>query len=235
MPTETVYERLRQLIVSGHYGSGTRLTEIATSAALGVSRTPIREALRQLERDGLVRGAGRGVVVTDLSAESLDHAYAVRAALEALTAELAADRQRAGRIPPAALTDLARAEAELEEVTAAGDLHRAIELNRRFHRQIADLAANPIAIDMLDRLWDQIIVSTRESLTAPERPDAVAAEHRELLAAIVRGDRAAAGRIAADHARTTGSFSSEPSASRADGTSRASSATRRPAPNTASL
>ncbi|HEU5023830.1 MAG TPA: GntR family transcriptional regulator [Spirillospora sp.] len=204
MQTDVVYRRLRDLIVAGRYTPGERLTELSVSAALEVSRTPVREALRRLEGDGLVEGTGRGVVVNVLSPERLGHAYAVRAALEALTAELAADRQRAGRVPPADLDDLERDAALLEEVTAAGDLDRAIALNRGFHRGIAEMAGNPIALETLDRLWDQIIVSTRDSLAAPDRPDTVAGEHRRLLRAIVQGDRALAGRIAGDHARATG-------------------------------
>ncbi|MDP9867651.1 MULTISPECIES: GntR family transcriptional regulator [Streptosporangium] len=204
MHGDTVYRRLREQIVAGHYPPGERLTELSASAALEVSRTPVREALRRLESDGLVRSTGRGVVVTGLSPDSLDHAYAVRAALETLTAELAADRQRDGRIPPAALAELEDSARRLEQVTAAGDLDRAIGLNRDFHRTVAELAGNPIALETLDRLWDQIIVSTRATLTAPERPEAVADEHRRLLAAIRDGRRELAGRIAGDHARATG-------------------------------
>ncbi|WP_242886966.1 GntR family transcriptional regulator [Actinomadura litoris] len=203
MQVDTVYRRLRRLIVAGEYSPGERLTEVAVSEALAVSRTPVREALRRLESDGLVLGAGRGVVVEVMTPESLDHAYEVRAALEALTAELAADRRRSGRIAPAALADLERDAAHLEEVTAAGELDRAIELNRRFHRGIAELAGNPIALESLERLWDRIIVSTRASLVRPERPETVSGEHRELLRAIAEGDRVRAGRIAGDHARAT--------------------------------
>ncbi|MBO2438453.1 GntR family transcriptional regulator [Actinomadura nitritigenes] len=201
--TDVVYRRLRDLIVAGRYMPGERLTELSVSAALEVSRTPVREALRRLEGDGLVEGTGRGVVVNALTPERLGHAYEVRAALEALTAELAADRQRAGRVPPADLDDLERHAVLLEEVTAAGDLDRAIGLNRGFHRGIAEMAGNPIALETLDRLWDQIIVSTRDSLAAPDRPDTVADEHRRLLRAIAQGDRELAGRIAGDHARAT--------------------------------
>ncbi|MEV4892600.1 GntR family transcriptional regulator [Nonomuraea sp. NPDC055795] len=203
MRTESVYRRLRERIVTGGYAAGERLTELSVSAVLEVSRTPVREALRRLEGDGLVRGAGRGVIVAALSGEALAHAYAVRASLEALTAETAAARQRAGRIAPADLADLGRDNTLLAEVTKAGDYDQAMLLNRRFHRRVAELAANPIALEMLDRLWDQIVVSTRASLTPPRRPDAVVAEHRLLVRAIADGEAERAGRIAAGHARAT--------------------------------
>jgi DNA-binding GntR family transcriptional regulator len=176
---------------------------VSLSTALAVSRTPVREALRRLESDGLVQGSGRGVTVAGLSTPELQHAYAVRGALEALTAELAADRQRAGRLAPAALADLEAQAGRLEEITTAGDLEQAAALNRRFHRGIAELAGNPVAMEILDRLWNQITVSTRASLAPAERPDAVAAEHRELLAAIAGWDRARAGQTAGRHASAT--------------------------------
>jgi DNA-binding GntR family transcriptional regulator len=203
MDAETVYRHLREQIISGAYRAGDRLPEVSLSAALDVSRTPVREALRRLESDGLVQGCGRGVIVAGLSTSDLRHAYPVRAALEALTAELAAERQQAGRLAPAALADLEAQAGQLEEITAVGDLERAAALNRRFHNGIAELAGNPVAAEALDRLWNQITISTRASLAASERPAAVAAEHRALLAAIKRGDRAEAGQIAARHASAT--------------------------------
>lgn len=206
MQADAVYRRLRELIVAGEYPPGERLTEASVTETLGAGRTPIREALRRLESDGLVRGVGRGVVVRGFGTDELPHAYGVRAALEALTAELAADRQRAGEIAPAALTGLERDAELLERVTADRDLDRAIDLNRRFHRGVAELGGNPVALGTLDGLWDRIVVSTRASLVPPERPDAVAGEHRRLLRAIAAGDRAEAGRIAGDHARATGTL-----------------------------
>ena len=85
---------MREQIVSGVYRAGDRLPEVSLSTALAVSRTPVREALRRLESDGLVQASGRGVTVTAMSTPDLRHAHAVRGALDALAAELAADRQR---------------------------------------------------------------------------------------------------------------------------------------------
>jgi DNA-binding GntR family transcriptional regulator len=201
--SETVYRRLREQLVSGVYQAGDRLPEVALSTELAVSRTPVREALRRLESDGLVHSSGRGVRVAAMTAAAVQHAHAVRAALEALTAELAAGQQLAGRLAPAVLADLEGKAAHLERVTAAGDLERAVDLNRQFHLRIAELSGNPIALEMLDRLWNQLMVSARASLERSGRPDEVAGEHRELLAAISRGDGPLAGRIAADHARAT--------------------------------
>jgi DNA-binding GntR family transcriptional regulator len=201
--TDTARQRLRALILDGTYPAGTRLTELGVAAVLGMSRTPVREAIRALAADGLVRPAGWGVAVTALGPNELDHAYQVRAALEGLTAELAADRQRTGRIAPADLASVRAAAADAAEATAAGRLQQAVEHNRRFHRRIAELAGNPIALSALDRLWDQILVSTLHSLAAPARPAQVASQHEELLAAIANGRIEAAGRIAHQHAADT--------------------------------
>ena len=66
MDTESVYRQLREQIVSGVYRAGDRLPEVSLSTALAVSRTPVREALRRLESDGLVQASGRGVTVTTM-------------------------------------------------------------------------------------------------------------------------------------------------------------------------
>src|ERR1700679_1446738 len=106
MDAETVYRRLRERIISGVYRPGDRLPEVSLITGLPVSLTPVREALRRLESDGLVRGSGRGVTVAGLSTPELQHAYAVRGALETLTAELAADRHRPGGRRPSAWADM---------------------------------------------------------------------------------------------------------------------------------
>jgi DNA-binding GntR family transcriptional regulator len=201
--TDTARRRLRELILDGTYPAGTRLAELEVAAVLGMSRTPVREAIRALSADGLVRPTGWGVAVVALDTSDLDHAYQVRAVLEGLTAELAAVRQRDGRIAPADLASVRGAATDAAEATAAGRLQEAVEHNRRFHRRIAELAGNTIALSTLDRLWDQILISTLHSLAAPARPAQVAAQHDELLAAIAGGRAADAGRIARQHALDT--------------------------------
>jgi DNA-binding GntR family transcriptional regulator len=200
---DVAWRRLRELILDGTYPPGARLTELDAAAALAMSRTPVREALRALVADGLVRATGRGVVVVALAPEDLRDAYQVRAALEALTAELAAVRQREGRIAPADLAAL-RGEATVAAgATRAGQVADAVASNRRFHRQVAALAGNALALAALDRLWDQIQVSTVHSLAPPARSDHVNAQHDELLKAIVDGRAEDAARLARQHVLDT--------------------------------
>ncbi|WUH93628.1 GntR family transcriptional regulator [Streptomyces sp. NBC_00433] len=202
--TDAAHARLREMIVAGAYAPGERLTETEVAGVLAMSRTPVREALRSLVADGLVRSAdGRGVVVTALDPAALRDTYRVRAALEALTAELAAGRQAAGLIAPAELTALAADAALTEEATDAGRLADAVAYNRRFHTRVAALSANAPAQAVLDRLWDQIVVSTRASLDAPHRPAQVNGQHRELLAAITEGRAADAAAVARQHVLDT--------------------------------
>jgi DNA-binding GntR family transcriptional regulator len=199
----TVRAQLRELIVSGVLDPGTRVSEAELAARLSVSRTPVREALAGLDADGLVDAVGRGVRVRTLSGDELVAVYRVRAALEALAAETAAASQAAGQIATAALTDLDDLAEQTDAATRAGDLESAALLNRAFHRAVIVLAANPVALELLDRLWDRIIVTTRASLAAPARADGVDQEHRLLVACIRAGDAPGAGSAARDHVLAT--------------------------------
>ncbi|UQS24394.1 GntR family transcriptional regulator [Amycolatopsis thermalba] len=199
----TIYDRVRELIVGGVFPPGERLTELDLSHRLDVSRTPVREALRRLESDGLVESGQRGVMVVRLSDGELREAYLVRASLEALTAELAALRQRAGEIAPAALARLTGHAGDADRATRDGDLATGVRHNREFHRHIAVLSGNALALGFLDRVWDRIVVSTRDSLAAPSRTGQVDDEHRRLVAAITAGDGPAAAALARDHVLST--------------------------------
>jgi len=197
----TVYDELRELIVTGDLPA--KLSESELAERLKVSRTPVREALERLHGDGLVDARGRGVRLISLTPPELRHVYRVRAALEALTAELVAERQAAGEIAPAALAGLKRLAGAADEATRTGDLAQGAASNRAFHLRIAELAANPPALDALRRIWDQIVVSTRRTLVAPNRAEAVDAEHRRLLDAIEQGAAPAAADAAKTHVVNT--------------------------------
>jgi DNA-binding GntR family transcriptional regulator len=197
----TVYDELRELIVTGDLPA--KLSESELAERLHVSRTPVREALERLHGDGLVDARGRGVRLISLTPPELRHVYRVRAALEALTAELVAERQAAGEIAPAALKALNQLADAADEATRDADLAQGAASNRAFHLRIAELADNPPALDALRRIWDQIVVSTKRSLVAPARPQAVDAEHRRLLKAIEQGDPDIAAAAAKNHVLNT--------------------------------
>src|SRR5882757_8035962 len=102
---ELAYRRLRERLVAGGYEPGQRLTELGICEDLGMSRTPVREAIRRLQSDGLVVNTGRGVVVNSLSQEDIQHALALHGALDTLAARLAAQAQHAGRLSPRQLAE----------------------------------------------------------------------------------------------------------------------------------
>lgn len=203
MQTDVALQRLRELIVEGTYRPGTRLTEVDAAASLSMSRTPIREALRVLTTEGLVRPTGRGVTVVALEHDELQDAYQVRAELEGLTAELAATRQRNRQLAPADLDSLREAGAVTAAVTSTGQKNAAITHNRRFHLRIAELSGNKLALATLKRIWDQIQISVTRSLDEPDRPAVVAEQHERLVTAIENGLVADAGVIARQHVLDT--------------------------------
>ena len=198
----SAYERLRGLLMAGDFRPGEPLAEVVLANRLGMSRTPVREALRQLQADGLVADSWRGVRVAELSPVEIGHAYEARAALEALTGEAAAQRVAGGLVPTADLRSLRELAERCDRRTQDGALAEAVELNRAFHRAIADLAANPIVAGMLGRLWDLLHISTRASLTDQYRQD-VGPAHERLLEAIEQGRGEDAGHAAREHVLST--------------------------------
>jgi DNA-binding GntR family transcriptional regulator len=199
---EEAYLRIREMLLSGDYPPGTPMSERQLSDELAMSRTPVREALKRLQRDGLVAAGGRGVgvVVSGLSPTQVASAYQYRAALEALVSELAAVRCGAGELSAAQMRELRNRAQAVEQHAKQGDARRASVANLRFHQWICALAANPFATDALTRLWDRIAVSSLSNLTDdPAWCDEVCAHHQELVDAIGLGDPDRAASVARLH------------------------------------
>lgn len=203
LPHVTVYESLRAMVMTGGIRYDERVAESQLAERLGVSRTPVREALQRLESDGLVRAQGRGIRLRMLSADELMELYSARAGLEGWAAFQAAQRVHRGEVPPARLAMLDTLAAETHELTVSGDLARAVEANRAFHEAMAALADNQVISGTLKRWWDQIVISTRRSLQSPERTQSVHAEHGVILRALRSGDAAAARAAVEAHAFAT--------------------------------
>jgi DNA-binding GntR family transcriptional regulator len=193
------YAELRRLVVSGALQPGRAVAEIPLAEQLGVSRPTVREALRRLEGDGLVRNDGRGLRVAHMDAAEIRSASLMRAALEALHAELAAQRCEAGEIAPAQLRRIAIIADDADRHTRDGSFEQAMRDNRAFHQAIDELADSPVSAHATDRLWDRILVSAEASVQRADRADVVDREHRTLLTAIADGDVGAAGVVARDH------------------------------------
>lgn len=189
----SVYEQLRETIVNGHYPAGEPLVETALAAQFSVSRTPIREALRRLEQDGLVERGSRGMHVRSRSPEEILEIYEVRTTLEGAAARAAAER----RTP----LDLARLD-QLHQAMLSASTDNPEDLasaNRKFHEMIWSMSHNATLVDLLTRLHAHLIRYRETTLSYPERWDAVLREHQQLVEAIKDGDRERAGKIAEDH------------------------------------
>jgi DNA-binding GntR family transcriptional regulator len=198
---ELVAAELRRLIVTGHWPQGERLVEGRVAEQLGVSRNPVREALRSLEAEGfVVLEPRRGARVAVLDAAEVGHLMEVRGALEELAAGLAARRRTDAHV--AELTGLV---AKGRAVAAGTDLAELPALNTRFHQLLTEASANPQLDALIGPLRDRIqwVYSTRVRERAPSSWE----EHAAIAAAIAEGDEGGARRLAGEHiASATAAF-----------------------------
>ena len=186
---------LRRAIELGHLIPGTRLIEKDLCAQLGVSRTSLREALRELQAQGIVEHRGaRGLAVGAISHEDAENVYRIRAALEALIVEQFIEKASADEIG-----SLVRESQALKEAYRLGELEGIVVAKRRFYGRICSGARNPIAFDLLDHLVLRTSSLRSRSLTRKERQRQSIQEIDALVGAIERRDVKAAQRIAAEH------------------------------------
>jgi DNA-binding GntR family transcriptional regulator len=198
--SETVYLHLRDGIAAGRYSPGHHFAETALAAELGVSRTPVREALNRLKSDGLVTTARGGVRVITLNPADVEAVYEVRASLERLVAALAAQRQSAGLLPPAEVAALNDHAEEFRAAVHADDIAAAVDANLRFHESIASLSGNRVAAEFLSRVWARMAISSTSNLVPHSEWSSLAADdHFTLAEAISAGDIEAADRLAFEH------------------------------------
>ena len=195
--TEQVYKIIKRRITSGELEGGQHLVERVLAAELKVSKTPVREALARLEREGLVVNIpGRGVVVRKLTPQEVEDILEVREVLEGLAAEKAAVA-----ISPQELSELGSILAEGEEVAKTRDLARYKELDTEFHRIVRNASGNQKVAELMGFLEDQIRLVMVTSVTLPGRPQNSLAEHRGILEALKNRDPRLAGERAREHVR----------------------------------
>ncbi len=188
-----VYESLRDAISDGRIAAGERVREEEVAGNLGVSRTPVREALQRLQQRGLlVLGAGRGLVVAELSQHQVLQLYAMREILEGSAARFAAQHATGGDI--AILYRLQR-----ELANAPADASMLVTLNRRFHQAIYEAAHNQYLIQTLNILHDSLALLHNSTFRVPSRRSDSDEEHHRIVAAIERRDPNAAEDAARAH------------------------------------
>ncbi|RKO67910.1 GntR family transcriptional regulator [Desulfofundulus salinus] len=176
---ELVFESLREAIIQGRLKPGERLMEIQLAEEMGVSRTPVREAIRKLELEGFVVMVPRkGAYVAGISVKDIVDVFEVRAALEALAAGLAAER-----ITEEELEELERALVKTYEVSGH-DLEALVETDTRFHELIYKASRNERLVQIITNLADQIQRFRATSLSQPGRTRHALEEHKQIVEAI---------------------------------------------------
>jgi DNA-binding GntR family transcriptional regulator len=180
--TDMVAALIRQLIITGELPAGGQLRQRDLAQRFGVSQTPVREALRRLESEGLAVGdAHRGFTVVEPDDGPVEENFQIRAALESLGALLAARKIDAGGI--AALRDLNEAMRAL-----ADDDPRYADLNRDFHFTVYEHAGSPLLLSLMRLLWASLHGGPQVSRTHAES----ARQHDAIIDALSAGDAAAA-------------------------------------------
>jgi len=193
---EQALDQLRNAVTSGELAPGTRLIETELSAALGISRGTLREALRQLQQEGLVEAGERGrLTVRTLSDAEILDMFAVRAALEGLAAAIVAGLPDRPALVP-------RLQAALDALEAAsGSINHMVEIDLQFHRVLCELTGNTTLV----RTWEALAGSIRMSIMFAGTDKAVTnmsvPRHQQVIDAIATGDPAVARDAVDQHMR----------------------------------
>ena len=194
--TDQIFANLRAGILAGRYQPGERLVEEKLSASFGVSRVPVREAIKRLAAEGLASPAedGRGIMVARLSPEAVEELVEARAVLEGLNARFAA-RHR----DPASLAQLRAALVRGHAATASASPAELAALNAEFHDLLYRAGATRLLPELIRPLRERSNLVFR--LNSTERAADDWREHALILAAIVDGDEELAALMAARHVR----------------------------------
>jgi DNA-binding GntR family transcriptional regulator len=189
---ELAYAKLNAAIRNGEFRPGDRLREIDIAKRFDLSRTPVREALRRLEADGIIEHKPRfGAVIRALSHTELVELYEMRLVLERTAAQMAA--KHAARAQIDTMTRLN------EEMAATDDPMIAAALNQEFHRTIYLSARNRFLLQSARDLSNALILLGPTTLEDEERIADVTAQHQVIVMGIAAGDAEQAGDAAADH------------------------------------
>ena len=192
---DVVFNTLRQAILRGELKPGERLMEIQLANKLGVSRTPIREALRKLELEGLVNMVPRkGAEVADITEKSLRDVLEVRKALEELSVQLACEK-----ITEEEIEELKRVAERFKDTLDDQDVTKIAEADVAFHDVIYTATDNQKLILLLNNLREQMYRYRVEYLKKEEAYPQLIAEHEELIDNISERNKEEATRIMCEH------------------------------------
>jgi DNA-binding GntR family transcriptional regulator len=192
---ELVFAAMREAIVKGELKPGERLMEVQLAEEMGVSRTPVREAIRKLELEGLVVMVPRkGAYVAGLTLKDAANVFEIRGSLEGLAAALAAER-----ITEEEINDLDRVLEDIAKAGEKGDVDTIIKKDMEFHQKLFSATRNERLAQIISNLKEQIDRFRIKSFTNPKRLKSVILEHKKILDAIKNGDAENAEKLARDH------------------------------------
>lgn len=192
---DVVFNTLRQAILTGELKPGERLMEIHLANRLGVSRTPIREAIHKLELEGLVTMIPRrGAEVAQITEKSMNDVLEVRRALDALCAELACDR-----ITPEELNHLKKACEEFESAVKSKDLKLVAQTDVALHESIVRATGNQRLIQLVQNLSEQMYRYRFEYIKDTSQHQTLIEEHRIIYQSIVNKQKDIAAQAAMTH------------------------------------
>lgn len=194
---DVVFYTLRRAILKGELEPGERLMEVALANKMGVSRTPIREAIRKLELEGLVvMIPRRGAEVARITERDLKDVLEVRECLECFAIELACER-----ISKEEIAKLKEACKEFERSLDGADLTESAEKDVAFHDIIFEASHNARLIQMLNNLREQMYRYRLEYIKEKESHKQLIREHEEMVRALEERDKDAAASVVSNHIR----------------------------------
>lgn len=192
---DLVHHRLAARINGAQLEPGAHLRAEAVAREYGVSRTPVREAFRRLEAEGLVSVIPHvGAKVTRVSVAEIDELFEIRGALEVLAVQRAAERA------DEALAERLRRQLRRCEEALAGDVERAASENERLHALMYAAAGSPQLVRLIDSLGSKLHRFRIASLSSRNRPERALHEHRTIVAAVAARDVKRARELAIQHA-----------------------------------
>ena len=192
---EAILVELRRYIVTGELAPGQKIVQDSLAAQLGVSRVPLREALKILEGEGQVTySANRGYSVTELSLSDLVEVYRIREILEAEAVTVAVPQMTSEDIDR-----LVEAQRDVQAAADSGDVIAMTTANRRLHFAVIDACGLPRLMWLIRLLWDATEVYRAVYYNDEHHRELVAAEHQALVDAVMAGDAATAVAVLTEH------------------------------------
>ncbi len=190
-----VFENLKQAVIKGKIVPGSRLIESRLAEALGISRTPVREAIHKLEREGYLKKLPRGgFSVLGFSREDIEETFGIRSILESYAARLAAIKHQEAALKP--LEDKIKA---YQKCLDKNDLDPLLKINTEFHELLYDLSRSPRLVKMINDLKDQIYRYRKVILNNEKMARISNEDHKRMLEYIRRRDAEGVEKLVRDH------------------------------------